>query len=178
MSRRNRRQVSKTADFMQAPRSTEFNPDYSHVKRDLRRIGLLAGAFSMALGEWISVQSSREMYERQIAIERVKVEPERLKVNEEVAVHAWVNLGQLEPKDVTVQLYYGSLDSRGAIVAGETLDMSHCNTEEKVIGNVHEFMAQLRYANTGKRGLTIRVLPNHEDLPDPIQPGLIAWAQL
>ncbi len=32
--------------------------------------GLLAGAFSMALGEWISVQSSRELYERQIGIER------------------------------------------------------------------------------------------------------------
>ena len=32
--------------------------------------GLLAGAFSMALGEWISVQSSRELYERQIAVER------------------------------------------------------------------------------------------------------------
>lgn len=32
--------------------------------------GLLAGAFSMALGEWISVQSSRELYERQISIER------------------------------------------------------------------------------------------------------------
>lgn len=31
--------------------------------------GLLAGAGSMALGEWISVQSSRELYERQIAIE-------------------------------------------------------------------------------------------------------------
>jgi VIT1/CCC1 family predicted Fe2+/Mn2+ transporter len=32
--------------------------------------GLLAGAFSMAMGEWISVQSSRELYQRQIAIER------------------------------------------------------------------------------------------------------------
>lgn len=31
--------------------------------------GLLAGAGSMALGEWISVQSSRELYERQLAIE-------------------------------------------------------------------------------------------------------------
>ncbi len=31
--------------------------------------GLLAGAISMALGEWISVQSSRELYERQIRIE-------------------------------------------------------------------------------------------------------------
>jgi VIT1/CCC1 family predicted Fe2+/Mn2+ transporter len=32
--------------------------------------GLLAGALSMALGEWISVQSSRELYERQVGIER------------------------------------------------------------------------------------------------------------
>lgn len=36
--------------------------------------GLLAGACSMALGEWLSVQSSRELYERQIAIERREVE--------------------------------------------------------------------------------------------------------
>lgn len=31
--------------------------------------GLLAGAGSMALGEWISVQSSRELFRRQLAIE-------------------------------------------------------------------------------------------------------------
>jgi len=32
--------------------------------------GLLAGALSMALGEWLSVQSSRELYEHQLDIER------------------------------------------------------------------------------------------------------------
>jgi vacuolar iron transporter family protein len=36
--------------------------------------GLLAGAISMALGEWISVQSSRELYERQIRVEREEIE--------------------------------------------------------------------------------------------------------
>jgi len=35
--------------------------------------GLLAGAISMALGEWISVQSSRELYEQQIAVEREEI---------------------------------------------------------------------------------------------------------
>ncbi|EGO65607.1 VIT1/CCC1 transporter family protein [Acetonema longum] len=35
--------------------------------------GLLAGAISMALGEWISVQSSRELYERQIETERDEI---------------------------------------------------------------------------------------------------------
>jgi len=32
--------------------------------------GLMAGALSMALGEWISVQSSRELYEHQLKIEQ------------------------------------------------------------------------------------------------------------
>ncbi|MBI3307538.1 MAG: VIT1/CCC1 transporter family protein [Candidatus Omnitrophica bacterium] len=31
--------------------------------------GILAGACSMAMGEWLSVQSSRELYEKQIAVE-------------------------------------------------------------------------------------------------------------
>jgi vacuolar iron transporter family protein len=36
--------------------------------------GLLAGSISMALGEWISVQSSRELYKKQIATEAEELE--------------------------------------------------------------------------------------------------------
>ncbi len=36
--------------------------------------GLLAGALSMALGEWISVKSSQELYENQMAIEMEELE--------------------------------------------------------------------------------------------------------
>jgi VIT1/CCC1 family predicted Fe2+/Mn2+ transporter len=36
--------------------------------------GLLAGAISMALGEWLSVQSSRELFMRQIALEAEELE--------------------------------------------------------------------------------------------------------
>jgi VIT1/CCC1 family predicted Fe2+/Mn2+ transporter len=35
--------------------------------------GLLAGAISMALGEWISVQSSRELYQKQISTEKDEI---------------------------------------------------------------------------------------------------------
>jgi VIT1/CCC1 family predicted Fe2+/Mn2+ transporter len=35
--------------------------------------GLLAGACSMAMGEWISVQSSRELYQRQIGVEESEI---------------------------------------------------------------------------------------------------------
>jgi VIT1/CCC1 family predicted Fe2+/Mn2+ transporter len=35
--------------------------------------GLVAGAFSMASGEWVSVRSQRELYEREIEIEREEI---------------------------------------------------------------------------------------------------------
>jgi VIT1/CCC1 family predicted Fe2+/Mn2+ transporter len=48
--------------------------------------GLLAGAGSMALGEWISVQSSRELQERQIEIEATELEQMPEEEREELAL--------------------------------------------------------------------------------------------
>lgn len=48
--------------------------------------GLLAGSCSMALGEWLSVQSSRELYDRQIQIERREVEEVPDEEEEELAL--------------------------------------------------------------------------------------------
>lgn len=48
--------------------------------------GLLAGACSMALGEWLSVQSSRELYQRQIEIERVEIANAPAEEAEELAL--------------------------------------------------------------------------------------------
>ncbi|MFH0953925.1 MAG: VIT1/CCC1 transporter family protein [Verrucomicrobiota bacterium] len=42
----------------------------SHVVLITGLAGLLAGAISMALGEWLSVQSSRELHEHQVGVER------------------------------------------------------------------------------------------------------------
>ncbi len=48
--------------------------------------GLLAGAISMALGEWISVQSSRELYQKQIRIEQEEIEAAPAEEAEELAL--------------------------------------------------------------------------------------------
>ena len=48
--------------------------------------GTLAGAISMALGEWISVQSSRELYANQVRIEREEVEETPEEEKEELAL--------------------------------------------------------------------------------------------
>jgi VIT1/CCC1 family predicted Fe2+/Mn2+ transporter len=48
--------------------------------------GLLAGAISMGLGEWISVQSSRELYEKQLRTEREEIASAPEEETEELAL--------------------------------------------------------------------------------------------
>jgi VIT1/CCC1 family predicted Fe2+/Mn2+ transporter len=48
--------------------------------------GVLAGAGSMALGEWLSVQSSRELYEHQIKIEAEEIAESPEEEQEELAL--------------------------------------------------------------------------------------------
>jgi VIT1/CCC1 family predicted Fe2+/Mn2+ transporter len=48
--------------------------------------GLLAGASSMALGEWLSMQSSRELYQRQIAVEADEIAESPEEEEEELAL--------------------------------------------------------------------------------------------
>ena len=48
MSKKSKRQVSRQVPRPLSPvaaKTTEFNPDYSVTKRELRRIGILAGSF-------------------------------------------------------------------------------------------------------------------------------------
>ena len=48
--------------------------------------GLLAGSFSMAIGEWISVQSARELYQRQVRTEAAEIRSVPDEEKEELAL--------------------------------------------------------------------------------------------
>ena len=48
MAKKNKRPTSFAGNVPVAAR-TEFNPDYTHTKKDLARIGLLAGTFFIVL---------------------------------------------------------------------------------------------------------------------------------
>jgi hypothetical protein len=48
MAKYNKR-TTRAASRGASSSGTEFNPDYTHVKRDLSRIGVLAGSFFVIL---------------------------------------------------------------------------------------------------------------------------------
>ena len=49
MARRSKRQVNRRPVKAATTRSTEFNPDYTAVKKDLKTIGTLASFFVVVL---------------------------------------------------------------------------------------------------------------------------------
>jgi VIT1/CCC1 family predicted Fe2+/Mn2+ transporter len=67
--------------------------------------GLLAGAGSMALGEWLSVTSSRELYEKQIEVEREELKTNPAEEAEELAlIYEAKGLSETHAKEIADRL--------------------------------------------------------------------------
>jgi starch phosphorylase len=92
-------------------------------------------------------------------------------VNSEFEVRASLNLGQLSPEDVAVELYGGALDADREIIEGRATPMSYVG----VRGGVSLFVGKVHFQQSGLRGYTLRVLPRHEDLANAFEPRLILW---
>lgn len=82
--------------------------------------GLLAGAISMALGEWISVRSSQELYERQIELEFEEIEnnPEEEK-QELILLYRAKGFAEEEAKNAVEQLWSSSEKAQQVLVKEE-----------------------------------------------------------
>jgi starch phosphorylase len=118
----------------------------------------------------------RRLFERwyDIKIEDVDITaPPELMVNQAVAVKTRINLAGLTPDDVQVELYQGSVNADGQIVNGLPTVMNYQGTDE------HQrsvYTADVIYSSSGLQGLSLRVLPKHENLSSPYEPGLVLWA--
>jgi VIT1/CCC1 family predicted Fe2+/Mn2+ transporter len=67
--------------------------------------GLLAGALSMALGEWLSVQSARELYQHQIATEQAEIVAVPEEEAEELAlIYQAKGLPEDDARDLAAQI--------------------------------------------------------------------------
>jgi VIT1/CCC1 family predicted Fe2+/Mn2+ transporter len=91
--------------------------------------GLVAGACSMAMGEWLSVNSSRELYEKQIATEaeELRQSPEEEK-EELVLIYQAKGLGETEARALADRL----LSQKG--VALDTLVREELGIDPKKLG--------------------------------------------
>ena len=96
-----------------------------------------------------------------------------LKVGDECVIHASLDIGNLTPEDVTVEIFFGPLDAKGDIDSAKTLPMQF---HKKINNNTHEFIGTIKLDSSGRMGHTLRVLPKHPDIDSPFREGLILWA--
>ncbi|MEZ4310156.1 MAG: alpha-glucan family phosphorylase [Polyangiaceae bacterium] len=109
---------------------------------------------------------------------RVKVDqvlwPEEPRVahGQKLRVEAVVNLGDLTPEDVAVELYYGKVHAEQSLSTGSVEPMEP--VADLGEGRVR-FSGALLPSEAGEHAFAVRVLPQHPGLAGPHAMGLIAW---
>ena len=88
-------------------------------------------------------------------------------------VTARVALGSLRTGDVEVQLVSGLVGQTGELEARSTFVMS---PDDDVVDGHHWYRTDLPLDVAGRRGVTVRVVPRHRLLADPLELGCVAWS--
>ncbi len=109
-----------------------------------------------------------------VKVRDVKISQTQIKVGANIEVTAMIDLGQLTPEEVRVQVYYGKLTTLGTISEdAEAVDMKGSGVNSD---GTCKFTAKVTYETSGERGLSVRVMPFHPYLHTSFLPGMITWA--
>jgi len=118
-------------------------------------------------------------YNRLISLwEKIRIEPPVRKaedpfwVGEQFEVTAMVNLGELRPDEVKIELYYGPLKTVDSIADSHSQEM----TVKEIHGDgEYLYSCTIACSNSGRYGFTVRAIPRGDDRIR-FAPGLITWA--
>ncbi|MGH9273225.1 MAG: alpha-glucan family phosphorylase, partial [Acidimicrobiales bacterium] len=108
-----------------------------------------------------------------VHVDHVDIDVDVADLGVERTVQTVVSLGALSPDDVQVQLIHGPSGQGQELSSTTVVSMAPAGTADD---------GHLRYTGTfaceqaGRYGITVRIVPAHEDLMNPAELGLIAWA--
>ncbi|HOI30248.1 MAG TPA: alpha-glucan family phosphorylase [Melioribacteraceae bacterium] len=95
-----------------------------------------------------------------------------LKVGNKYPVVAEVELGDLSPDDVDVQIYFGKVEN--GLKTHSYVNMT-CNPKKTKSGK-YSYRGEIDCRDTGQFGFTLRILPKNDILINQFELGLIRWA--
>jgi starch phosphorylase len=98
-----------------------------------------------------------------------------VKVDQTISVKARINLGQLTPNDVQVELYQGSINAEGEIAHGSPVVMDYQGQDPNQ-PSISLYTVDIAYTSSGLQGFSLRIIPKHENLSSPYEPRLVLWA--
>ncbi len=93
-------------------------------------------------------------------------------VGQKLKVNVLIQLGELNPEDITAEIYFGTIGSRGELNGGQFEPLV---AEEKQSNGTCRYYGAIPCDNSGLQGFAVRVLPNNPRLARRMIPGLILW---
>jgi glycogen phosphorylase len=95
-------------------------------------------------------------------------------VGQEYPVKAEIDLGNLIPDDVEVQIYYGPIENEDNPIHNSTVVME---ADSQKLKNGHfNYSGSIICQKSGHQGFTIRILPKHQLLINPFELDVVYWA--
>jgi starch phosphorylase len=109
----------------------------------------------------------------QVRIEQAEAQvSDAVAVGSSVPVSARVALGDIPADEVSVEGYFGVLDSKGNIQGGEIVGLDH---REDLGNGVHQFGGEMECRFCGRHGFMLRVMPRHKTLGNIYESGYLTW---
>jgi starch phosphorylase len=107
-----------------------------------------------------------------VAVIDVQGDSRPAELGEERIVQATVKIGELSTADVSVQLAHGRVGANDELIEPEVTEMKPLECVDGTCTYEGRFTASA----AGLYGFAVRVVPRHEDLINPMDLGLVAWA--
>lgn len=95
-------------------------------------------------------------------------------VGQNFPVKIRVNLGEITPDDVLVEMISGHLNSQEQLQDGSPTPAVLIESEENQNG-IYTFASEVTCTESGRFGIAARVIPKNDNMPHTFKPKLISW---
>jgi len=134
---------------------------------------MLAGndlALAVDLASW---KEKMHRLWHQVHIDDVEAEGTRdVSVGTRIPITATISCGDIPIEEISVEAYFGVLDSRGAIVGGELIPLE---TVSQLGHGSYSLSGEMECRFCGRHGFLVRVMPKHAEFGPLYEPGLLVW---
>ena len=108
-----------------------------------------------------------------VHVDHVELDDSLADLGTERSVEAIVALGDLGPDDVEVQLLHGPAGQGQELAAPEVVVLEPAGAADD--GHLR-YRGRFTCEQAGRYGITVRIVPTHADLVNPVELGKVAWA--
>lgn len=144
---------------------------YIKADNDYRKLSAEKYALVKEMAEWRK-RVGKDWNRIRVVSLKAELDDELLRSGDEIPVVAEIELGDLKPGDVGVELYHGQINDQEEITNAHIKEMEI----RKSSNGVHIYGGTIVCQNAGRYGFALRIVPGHHALSHRLLPGLIVWA--